>query len=425
MLYKDTVLVSESDQRYTIVSLISSGTGQGDVYKVLCNGDEYALKLFYAGDSDVMREQIQVLMKRGKACAEYVHPIDIVSIDGRLGYIMEYIPDTYLPGSVLYNGIQRDNYREELPFHIKISVLYRLAKALSVLYNANLAMMDLKFDNLKINPQNWQIKILDTDTVVNSNDGKSIIEGTVGFMPPLTMRREEAPTKYNDSYSLAVIIFMSLLGSHPLMGKMSEIPQSCDIDTYLFAKNPIYIWHPTDVRNRPTQDSFMTENKLRKYPEVFLQAMEKTFVDGLYEKEKRSTPNEWCEILEKVYAGSYCCLECGEEQFLDRSCTSICDSCGSVLIKPLIMVGDKCIPLFMESVISSCKLWNSSDSEDEFATVVPTRYKGKAGLLVKSDPIKIIFSDDEQIEFSKGKIAPLFINTIYQYHNKKFRIQEE
>ena len=424
MLPQDTVLLSEMNQEYRIVSLISSGTGQGDIYKVACDGGEYALKLFYDGESDLMRQQIQVLMKRGKACPEYVHPLDIVSVEGRLGYIMEYIPDTYLSGSVLYNGVEHNGYREELPFHIKLSVLHSLSEALSILYNANLAMMDLKFDNLKINPDNWSIKILDTDTVVSSKDGKSLIEGTVGFMPPLTMKREEVPTKYNDSYALAVMIFMSLLDSHPLMGQMGEIPQTCDMETYLFAENPVYVWHPTDKSNRPTLDTKVTENKLLKYPKVFLDAMEKTFVDGLYQKEKRTSPTEWCEILQIVYDSSYCCLECGEEQFFENS-IHYCDSCDAKLVKPLRIVGDHSVPIFMESVISSCDLWETSTAQDSFVTITATRYKGKAGLLVKADAVRLMLPNDQTIEFSKGKVVPLFTNATYEYHNKKFIIQEE
>ena len=423
MLLKDMILLSETNKEYKIVSLVSSGTGQGDIYKVNCDGQEYALKLFYDGESDLMRQQIQVLMKRGKACPEYVHPLDIVSVDGRLGYIMEYIPDTYLSGSVLYNGVDNNGYREELPFHIKLSVLHSLSEALSILYNANLAMMDLKFDNLKINPDNWSIKILDTDTVVSSKDGKSLIEGTVGFMPPLTMKREEIPTKYNDSYALAVIIFMSLLGSHPLMGQMGDVPQTCDIETYLFSENPIYVWHPTDKRNRPTFDTQVTENKLLKYPKAFLDAMEKTFVDGLYQKEKRTSPTEWCEILKKVYDSSYCCMECGEEQFFDNN-KHYCDSCDAKLVKPLLIVGDRSVPIFMGSVVSSCDLWSSSVAQDSFITIANTRYKGKAGLLVKGDAIKLMLSDNQVVEFSKGKVVPLFTNATYEYHNKKFIIQE-
>ena len=424
MLLKDTIIVSETDHEYKIMSLISSGTGQGDIYKVSCDGHEFALKLFYAGESDLMRRQIQVLMKRGKACPAYVHPLDILSVEGRLGYIMEYIPDTYLSGSVLYNGVERDGYREELPFHVKISVLHSLAEALAILYNANLAMMDLKFDNLKINPNDWSIKILDTDTVVSSKDGNCLIEGTVGFMPPLTMKRKETPTKYNDSFALAVMIFMTLLGSHPLMGKMGETQQNCDIETYMFAENPIYVWHPTDERNRPTEECFVTENKLRKYPKDFLAAMERTFADGLYRKERRTTPNEWCDILQKVYESSYCCVECGEEQFFGQDNACVCDACGLELVKPLLIVGDQRMPLFMGACVSSCALWSSTNVEDSFAEITSTGYKGKVGLLVKADPIKLIFSDDQIIEFTKGKVAPLFTNAAYEYHNKKFIVQE-
>ena len=423
MLIKDTVLVSETQRKYKVCSLISTGTGQGDIYKVVGDDKEYALKLFYDGESDLMRRQIQILMKRGKACPAYVHPLDVVYAEGRLGYIMEYIPDSYLSGSVLYNGIEHEGYREELPFHIKLSVLHSLAEAVSVLYNADLAMMDLKFDNLKINPDDWSIKILDTDTVVSSRDGRSLIEGTVGFMPPLTMKRAELPTKYNDSFALAVIIFMSLMGSHPLMGQLGDVPHDCDLETYLFCKNPIYVWHPTDKRNRPTADCQVTENKLLKYPRVFLEAMQKTFVDGLYKKEKRTSPNEWCDVLKEVYGSSYCCLECGEEQFFDSN-TYICDCCGGELVKPLRAVGDKSIPLFFGSEISCGELWDSSSSTDSFATVAATEYKGKAGLLVKSDSIKIIFEDGQTLEFPKGRVAPLFMNAAYEYHNKKFIIQE-
>ena len=423
MLVRDRVLVSESEKEYTVFSLISSGTGQGDIYKVACGDEIFALKLFYEGESDLMRDQMQVLMKRGKACPAYVHPLDTLSVDGRLGYIMEYIPDSFLSGSALYNGVEQNGHMEELPFNVKISVLHSLSEALAILYNAGLALMDLKFDNFKINPIDWSIKILDTDTVVRSDDGRSIIEGTVGFMPPLTMKRKEVPTKYNDSFALAVIIFMSLLGSHPLMGKMAEIPQDCDIESYLFAEDPVYIWHPTDDRNRPTDECQVTRSRLMKYPKEFLEAMENTFVDGLYIKEKRTTPSRWCDLLKKVYDSSFCCRECGEEQFFCSNGANICDSCGSELVRPLIMLGEKSLPLFRGSEIAPCDLWESAQ-ETPFVTVTATKYKGKVGLLVRGDTVKLSFSDGRKIEFTRGRVAPLFIGATYEYNNKKFIIQE-
>ena len=423
MLNKKTVIVSDKNVEYIVDSLISDGTGQGDIYKVLSDGKEYAMKLFHAGDEEKMTEQIRILMRRGKACPAYVHPLDIVRIDGRIGYIMEYIPDSFLPGSVLYNGIDRVGVREELPFHTKLSVLYNLAEAIAVLYRAGLAMMDLKFDNLKIAPEDWSVKIIDTDTIVGGN-GKSIIEGTVGFMPPLTMLQKEVPSKYNDSFALAVIIFMTLIGNHPLMGKAGDVPHDSDMETYLFAEHPVYIAHPMDKSNRPSADDACVEQKLNKYPQVFLSAMERTFVDGLYDREKRTTPDEWCEVLRGVYDISYCCTECGEEQFYTDTVSTVCSFCGNPIIKPLLMCSEKKVPLFLGNVITESDLWNGTDKSQTILQVTTTPYSTKCGLLVEHGKLTLHFPNGNDVVFDKGKVAPLFMNAEYEYNQKTFKMEE-
>ncbi len=423
MLQKDRILISESGKPYTVCEVISSGTGQADVYRVSSEGASYALKLFYEGDKEEMKRQIQILFKRGKACSSYVHPLDMLFVDGRVGYLMEYIPDSYLSGSALCNGVLRDGHREELPFHMKIAVLYSLATAISVLYQANLALMDLKFDNFKINPTDGSVKILDTDTVISSGNGTPIIEGTIGFMPPLTMARKERPSKYNDSYALAVMIFMALIGSHPLMGKMSEKPHDIDMETYLFAKNPTYVWHPTDTSNRPIRAHRMTAKRLAKYPKCFLDAMKRTFVDGLYDKEKRPTPQEWCEILLAVYEDYFCCSVCGEEQFFSNRGRDLCDACGEKLLIPLMLKGETQIPMYFGSIVQASDLWPDMPCLP-FAKIVSTAYSGKHGLLVQEKPIKVAFPSGETVEFSKGKVAPLFLYATYEYQNKYFIIKE-
>lgn len=425
MLKKGTAIVSDTNQEYVVISLVSEGTGQGDIYRVISNGTDYALKLFYEGNEEVLKEQIRVLMKRGHPDSVFVHPIDIVSLEGRVGYVMEYISEEYLSGSVLCNGIERDGHREELPFHVKLSVLSNLAEAVSILYNANLAMMDLKFDNIKIHPETWAVKVLDTDTVVGSDRGQAFIEGTIGFMPPLTMRGEEQPSKYNDSFALAIIIFMTLFGSHPFMGQMAEKSYDGNLETHLFAEDPIYVWHPEDARNRPSLDNIHTERKLLKYPSSFAKALETTFVDGLYDKEKRTSPECWCALLRELYEQSYCCRVCGEEHFLNQEKTSICDACDEVLVKPLLLRADKSFPLFFESVICENNLWQFATSDEPFAKIVHTRYKGKMGLLMLRESVFLVLHDGRIVEFKKGKVVPLFLNATYRYQNKEFFIQED
>ncbi len=427
MLQRNQVLTSESGRLYTVCALISSGTAQGDIYRVSSEGIDYALKLFHNGEEETVRTQIQTLMRRGQACAAYVHPLDILSVEGRLGYTMEYIPDTYLSGSVLYNGVEENGRRVSLPYYIKMSVLYNLAEALSVLYNANLALMDLKFDNLKIHPDTWDVKILDTDTVVKSEEGRALVAGTVGFMPPLTMQMRETPGKYNDSFALAVMIFMTLFGSHPLMGKRGDEPLppgSTDVETYLFSEHPVYVAHPTDDSNRPSPESFCTVSRLQKYPAILTHAMERTFVDGLYRRELRTSPSEWCDILKETYDMSYCCAVCGEEHFFGNDTVVVCDGCGNRLPKPLLAVGENSVPLYFGCPVHVADIWPGMGDRPAFCRVDRTPYTGKYGLYVEGDPITLAFPDGERIEFTKGKTAPLFLGAIYEYQNKPFYLKE-
>ncbi|MBQ9749780.1 MAG: serine/threonine protein kinase [Clostridia bacterium] len=424
MLEKDTTIVSESGQEYVVLSLVSEGTGQGDVYRVSSDGADYALKLFYGGNEEVLKEQVRVLMKRGHPDSVFVHPVDIVSFEGRVGYVMEYIPKEYLSGSVLYNGIERDGHREELPFHVKLSVLSNLAEAVSILYNANLAMMDLKFDNIKIHPETWEVKVLDMDTVVGSDNGQAFIEGTIGFMPPLTMRGEEQPSKYNDSFALAIIIFMTLFGSHPFMGQMAEDPYDGNLEMHLFAEDPVYVWHPNDARNRPSIDNMHTERRLLKYPHSFTEAFEATFVDGLFDKEKRTPPDRWCVLLRELYEQSYCCQVCGEEQFFAQTQVRVCDACDEMLVKPLLLCAEKSVPLFFRNMVRESDLWQLAPSDEPFAKVVHTCYKGKRGLMMLRESVLLVFPDGRSVDFKKGTVAPLFLNATYKYQNKEFSIQE-
>ncbi len=423
MLKNDEVLTSESGKQYTVADRISSGTGQGDVYRVFLGDQVFAMKIFHDDDSDYIG-QIHRQMQRGKVCDELVTPIDVINDGKNLGYIMEYITEDYLPGSILYNGIQSEDGKEELPFAVKITALYNISKILSYLFSADLAITDVKFDNCMVNPNNGDVKIFDTDTVIRSENGKSFVEGTLGFMPPLTMLGKESPDKYNDCFALAVMIFMTLMGSHPLMGRMADKIQTEDPETYLFAKRPVYVWHPVNDSNRPDEDNEQTTSKLMKYPEVFIRAMEKTFVDGLYRKEKRTTPSEWCDVLDEVYSSSYCCFECGEEHFFGDG-IDLCTYCGSPLKKPLFIMGDRRTPMFLGNILTESDLWQGSSSKKPLLKIVGTDYNGKYGLLCQNEGVILEFDDGEAVEFPKGKVIPLFTQGSYKIGTKSFMIREE
>ena len=302
----DRVRSEDLKHEFVVDALIHSGTGQGDIYKVHEGKDVYALKLYHTGDPKRHRRQIDILYKRGRASSSFVHPLFTVKVGEQIGYVMEYVGgDHYKSGSVLFNGLERDadggnTIRMELPFCQKLEILYNYLNAAAILYDADIIYGDYKPDNCKVNMNDYSVKILDTDTAVGAAS-RPIVCGTIGFVEPLVMRGEIVPNKHSDAFALAVIIYMTLISGHPLRGKRYEEPCNTDIDTYTFATNPIYVYSNLDHSNRPLPDDKRVIERMKAYPQYFRDAMHRTFVDGLFDGEKRTSPREWMEILTQLY----------------------------------------------------------------------------------------------------------------------------
>lgn len=420
-------LVSDSGAEYTVLSLLSSDTGQANVYTVEKEGEIFALKLFFQKEREEENQailtQIAVLMRRGEASEAFVTPLDTLRYEGRVGYVMEYVGEEYKDGIYLVNGID-GNIQDQVPFAVKLTALYGIAEAVSALFEAGLAMMDLKLENIKFNPYTGAVKILDTDTIVSSGK-QGFVFGTPGYMPPAVMLGEEEPDRYADCFSLAVIIFLTLFRFHPLEGRADEVELDESRYEYLYATHPVYVFHPTDDSNRPTEACAMYERRYERYPTAFTDGFLKTFVYGLWEnKEERTTPEEWCRKIEALYEGSYLCSVCGEEQFIEREEVSLCEECGELLVKPLLLEGDKAVPLYLESEIYEGSLWYAPPENRLLFRVTKTDYSGKFGLLTYASALRLIFDDGRVVSFEKGTIAPLFLGVRYLFEGKEFTLRQ-
>lgn len=423
------ILSEDKSKEFVVDSLIHSGTGQGDIYKVHSGKDVYAMKLFHTGNVKDISRQIENLKRRGKASSAFVHPLYVVKVEENIGYVMEYVGgEYYADGYILFNGEEcvtagGDTVRIELPFNQKIAALYNIAQAINILYEADIALADLKFDNIKINTRDYSVKILDIDTAIGGRT-KPIVTGTIGFMPPLTMRGEEAPDKYNDSYALAVMIFMTLIGGHPLRGRLYEEPCNTDIDTYTFATNPVYIYNKKDTSNRPLASDKRVIERMKKYPKYFLDAMHKTFVDGLFDKKKRVEPREWEEILLRLYQEHYLCKHCGEEHFFGGK-EKKCNICGTQLEPPIKMICEGSavsgVYLFNGMEIYTKDLWEDTNSIQLFKVVV-TKYDRKYGLqLMTSDTVTMSLSNGLSKTFSLGETIPIFMDAVLEIGKYKLK----
>ena len=412
ILHKGFRITGNDGNVYVVDSVISIGTGQGDIYKVFnLRREKLALKLFHKGNMQTLEKQIDLLMKRGQACEAFVTPIERVMVDGRLGYVMEYVGEEYLSAGVLFNGVRENGRMVSLGFFDKLAILGEIVYALSLLNSAELGIMDVKFENIKIDLENRRVKILDTDTIVYSKD-KSVVLGTVGFMPPLTMMGKEKPNKYNDVYSVAVMIFMTLIGIHPLDGKRRNQKCNENIENYLFGTHPLYVFHPKDAANRPiAQDSFGRNqqhalDKMKKYPDYFKEAMQKTFVDGLFDGSQRTTMKQW--------------ENCGEEYFLfgrEKNCAI----CAAEIQRPIVLVGERGVPLFNGMTVFSDDLWITTNHYPVFKVVV-TEYDGRFGLenLCVGD-VSLNLKNGVSRKFLRGESFPIFLDGEIAVENKKIK----
>jgi len=426
-LHKGLQISGRNGNVYTIDSLISAGTGQGDIYRVFNSRKEvFAMKLFHPGSKKKkLLKQIIRLIKRGQACEVFVIPIEIVDYKQQIGYVMEYIGPEYMNAAALFNGVEKDGVMINLPWHVKLTLLACIVEPFVVLNTAKLGIMDIKFDNIKIDLNNLKVKVLDTDTIVYSKD-KSVVLGTVGFMPPNTMMRRETPNEFNDVYAIAVLIFMTLMGAHPLDGKRRMQPCNEQIDTYLFGTHPVYMFNPNDASNRPIpQDSFgrnqqQVIDKFNKYPKYFKDAMRKTFVDGLYDGEKRTTMTEWLEILERLYNDSFICEQCGEEYFLDAN-EKACSVCKQELVKPIFIQSEKSLPIFNGMTIFSDDLWNTTNHYEVFK-VVETKYDGRFGLQnLLRDKAVLKLPNGTEKSFNHSEEIPIFLYGDIEIESNKIK----
>ena len=97
-LKNGTILISESGNKYEVVSLLGAG-GQGEVYDVKCTiGSHYALKWYFKGSATERQKMIlETIIAKGSPDKSFLWPMEmIVPAQSNLyGYIMPLRPNSY------------------------------------------------------------------------------------------------------------------------------------------------------------------------------------------------------------------------------------------------------------------------------------------------------------------------------------------
>ncbi len=308
----DRLRLASSIAEITIKDFIASG-GQGEVYRILYFGKDYALKWYskYIPSREFYDNLISNV-RNGSPGEHFLWPRAVTEkYNGSFGYVMELIPEEYesyssfLLGTAVFSS-----------WGMLIKAALNISESFFQLHSRGYSYQDLNEGGFFINPQNGDVLICDNDNVApfGTNLG---VKGFPKYMAPEVVTDMERPNTHTDRFSLAVILFRLFYVDHPLEGKYTiRFPLTDDIGAELFGRNPTFIYDPNNDKNRP--DEYAHPNVISRwnmFPPDLNIAFIKAFTGGMKDINKRITERQWIEVLLRVR--SMLVVHEGREQFVN------------------------------------------------------------------------------------------------------------
>jgi serine/threonine protein kinase len=311
------------------------------------------------------------------------------------------------------------------------TISYQLANSYRALHLNGYCYRDIADGNLMFDPRSGDVLICDNDNVGVNRQSHSQIWGTMEYMAPELIRGEGDPSTESDLHSLAVLLFHLWCWHHPLHGEMEYRLRVWDLPAKrrIYGEQPIFIFHPTDSRNRlPEDPEYMTAKQRWGYCPPSLQGMfTRAFTIGLEDPKRRITEGEWQREFLQLRDSIVQCSHCRAENFEEFGTTeSRCWHCRTAILPhPKLLVrhaaGVHYLTLSEGTKILKRHLsnpWQEEEAETLLGEVVRhPRQPGVWGIKNWSPhPWKVTLSGGKAMEILPQQAVPL---------NPGFRIQIE
>ena len=332
-LKRNQELFLRDGRKITVTDRLGVG-GQGVVYKVRTDsGENKALKWYFEtklSDPEGFYRHLAQNIEAGSPSPAFIWPEELTEwTNGTFGYIMPIYPKGY------------DNFAKFITARVNfknidamINAALNIVTAFMDLHNKGYNYQDLNDGNFSINPVNGDALICDNDNV-GGHGFESGILGKSRYMAPEVVRREKKPDKLTDRFSLAVVLFILLMGNHPLEGKRTNVPAlTSKYEKRFFGDNPLFIFDPNDDSNRPVEG--LHRNAIDKWP-YFPSYIQEAFIrsfsqESLLKGNDRLLETMWRHVLMRLKASLVRCPHCHESVFAE--CEKFtCPACGEN-IKP-------------------------------------------------------------------------------------------
>lgn len=339
--------------------------GQGSVHEATVDGsdDLYALKWYYPGyASERQWTALRALISRGAPSGAFLWPLDLVTApdSGAFGYLMPLRPEGYTGMVDLVRG------RVDVGFRQLAVTGRELAHSFLLLHSEGLCYRDISFGNVFLRPESGEVLICDVDNVGVDGIGSSTVRGTPYFMAPEIVRGEDLPSTRTDLFSLAVLLFYALMLGHPLEGERALAHEVWDVDamTDTFGTRPLFVFDPSDPRNRPVpgasveQDNVLTYWPL--YPAFLRRLFVRAFTGGLAPAGDRVQESEWRKAMVRLHDSVVVCRRCDRENLADldesgspaEGAARVCWSCAAPLeLPPRLVLPSHAVALAHDTVL--------------------------------------------------------------------------